>query len=224
MIRYACPLLVLAACDLGIGSDPNAGPHPCSPANERTDSGCFVPRATIAVDGGADDWAAITPVHVTAACLAPPCDGLDPVTIWIAAGGPADQEPTSIAVRVAILGAPPTNVADLRMALTLSASPQRPATAGVDRLIVGNTELHYEKNGYTVSSNVAPRPYEWAYTADGFEASIDDAWLTYQGAGLVSATVERLVGTEWQPVAPIPPLAVCWTFYQFGAHTCEVPL
>jgi hypothetical protein len=194
------------------------------PGNELGAAGCFVPRANIAIDAVPGDWAAVTPVSVSPVCAAPPCDGLSPVEIQIAAGGPLDRDPTFLNVRVAFLGQPPTADPDLRFALTLSASPLRPATAGVDRLIVGTEGLHYEKNGYTVNAHAAPRPYEWAFTPDGFEAAIDDLWLTYQGAGLLTVTVERKVGEQWQAVAPIDPMPVCWSWYEFGAHTCEVPL
>jgi hypothetical protein len=217
MTRATLTLVLLAACDLGIGSDPDVAP--CLRGNLRTGDGCFVPRAMLALDGRTEDWAAIAAVPVDVACVTAPCAGLRPTAIQIAAGGPPDGEPGSLNVRVVMSG-PPALLPDLRFALALTASSLRPATAGTDRLILEAAQLRYEKNGYAVGSRGTP-PYGLVLTPDGFEASIDDAWLTYQGAGQLSFTAERQLEGEWRAIAPIEPMLVCWSFRESLGRGCE---
>jgi len=217
---------MLAACDLGIGSDPASGPpYPCQPGNVRTAAGCFVPHVGISIDGTTADWSTVEPVTVAAQCLAPPCEGRTPVAIRFAAGGRLDFDPTVILVEVAFDGAPPQSDPTQRVALALAASPARPAIGGVDRVIVASDGVHYEKNGFEITTPVFVKPYSFAFTPAGFEAAVQDDWLPHQGAALVSATIERFDGATWLPVAPIaPPLPVCWTSYEsLGPRACEVP-
>jgi hypothetical protein len=211
MIRAA--LVLLAACNLGIGTDPQSGPHPCLPGNERIGNGCFVPRAAIVVDGATDDWTTAE-LAVTSSCANAPCD-VQPLSLQLAAVGPSDADIRSLALRARFASAPP---ADVRLVAIITASPLRPATAGVDRLIVESTVL-YEKNGFAVDSPALP--FAAARTPDGFEAVIDDLWLTYQGVAQVAFTAERQVGSDWQPVAPASPVTACWAFRDSLGAACE---
>jgi hypothetical protein len=213
MIRAAL-LLSLAACNLGIGTDPQSGPHPCVPGNERIGNGCFVPRAAIVVDATTDDWNAPVPVAVTSSCVDQPCD-VQPMSIQLAALGPSDDDIRSLAVRARFASPPPI---DVRLVAIITASPLRPATAGVDRLIL-DSGVRYEKNGFAVESPA--QPFLAARTVDGFEAVIDDLWLTYQGAGQIAFTAERLVGSEWRAVAPAAPVTACWSFHDSLGAGCE---
>ena len=219
-------LVVLAACDLGIGSDPDRVPlAPCLPGQLRDDSaaGCHVATAAIAIDGATDDWAGVPSVTLAPACRDAPCTGSTPIGLWVAAAGASDAG-ASLIVKVAFDGAPPRADPALRVALTLDASSLQPASAGHDRLLAGVAGIAYEKNGYAVGS-ATPRPYRYAWTADGLEAAIDGAWLTFQGAATLSVAIERDHGGTWQPIAPSEPLLVCWGWRQsLGPHACEVPL
>jgi len=184
------------------------------PGNERIGNGCFVPRAAIVVDGRTDDWSAPATVAVTSSCTGAPCDVL-PMAIQLAALGPSDDDIRSLAVRARFASPPPS---DVRLVAIITASPLRPATAGVDRLIL-DAGVHYEKNGFAVDSPA--KPFLAARTSDGFEALIDDLWLTYQGAGQIAFTAERLVGADWQPVAPATPVTACWSFHDSLGAGCE---
>jgi hypothetical protein len=65
---------------------------------------------------------------------------------------------------------------------------------------------------------VTSKPYLWAFTPAGFEAAIFNEWLPYQGAGLVSASIER----DGRPVATFEPVTACWTDYEsLGPRACE---
>ena len=226
MTRGWLALVALAACDLGIGSDPNGGPRSaCAPGHARIGptSGCFTAVAAIAIDGQTDDWSDVPEIAIAPACAAPPCDGLVPVALWIAAGS-GSAGAADLLVRASFGGPPPNGAADLRVALTIAASPARPATAGSDRLVEGASDQHYEKNGYVIAP--AAPPYQWAWTADGFEARIDGTWSTYQGAARVAVTVERAQGSDWIAVAPTSPADACWDWRSgsdaLGSDACEV--
>jgi hypothetical protein len=207
--RAAVILASLAACNLGIGSDPSAARSACAPGHARlsASSGCFVPQVPITIDGDIADWAGVPAIAVAPACLAPPCDGLTPVAVYIAAG--SDDATPDLFVRASFGGAPPMSDPDLRAVMQLAASTVRPATAGSDQLIAGASGEAFAKNGYAIARVT---PYRFAWTADGFEAAIDGQWPTFQGAGEVTVTVERASGSAWIDVAPMPPLAACWGY------------
>jgi hypothetical protein len=214
-------LLGLAACNLGLGSDPNGGPQSsCLAGNVRGDAGCFVPAAAIAIDGTTDDWADVPSIAVAPPCLDAPCSGLTPATIQVAASGQLDAS-ADLFVTVAFDGAPPTSDPTLRAVIGLAASELQPASGGSDRLSANVAGIQYEKSGFVVG---APGlvPYHWAWTADGFEAAIDGVWLAYQGAGNLVVTIERDHGGTWEAVAPTDALTICWGWRSaLGAHACE---
>jgi hypothetical protein len=220
-VRRFAVLALAGGCNLGIGSDPDDVPKPCLPGHERTRAGCFVPRADIAIDASLDDWLAIETIPLATTCAVPPCDGARPLSAKLAAGGDAGFGPTVLSIAVGF-DAPPIVDADRRIAIALAASPARPATGGLDRLIAASDGVHYERNGYEIRSTDAP--YRLASTSTGFEAAIDDAWLPFQGAATIAITIERRDGGAWHAVASSAPITACWSWYEFGAHTCEVPV
>ena len=160
MIRIGV-LVVLAACDLGIGSDPNNVPAaPCLPGQLRDDpaAGCHVATAAIAIDGATGDWAAVPSVTVAPICRDAPCTGSSPIEIRVAAGGDLAMA-ASLRVKVAFDGPPPIADPALRVAVTLEATSLQPASAGRDRILAGASGVVYEKNGYAVAS-APPLPYQ----------------------------------------------------------------
>lgn len=214
MTRAALALALLAACDLGLGSDPATAPRSaCAPGHARAGDhgGCFVPAHAIAIDGDVDDWSALPAIPLTASCAAPPCDGLLPATAWLAAG-PGDDTDADLFVRGSFGAAPPSSDDTLRVSVVVSASPLRPAVGGSDRLVATANALAYVKGAYAVAV-AAPVPYGWRWTADGFESRFGAAWLFDQGAARVAITVERAgAGSAWTPVASSAPIDVCWGF------------
>ncbi len=220
-------LLGLVACDLGIGSDPEGGPQSsCLAGNTRGDSGCFVPEATIAIDGTTDDWADVPSVAVTPPCLDAPCSGLTPTTLQLAANGELDAA-ADLYVDVTLDAAPPISDPTLRVVVALAASDLEPASGGSDRLSANVAGIQYEKSGFVVGVpdrlGVSLVPYHWAWTADGFEAEIDGVWLAaFQGAATLTTTIERDHGGTWEAVAPTDALTICWGWRSaLGAHACE---
>ncbi len=199
-----------AACSLGIGSDPSSERSACAPGHGRlsASSGCFVAQAAITIDGTTADWAGVPAIAVAPACLAPPCDGLTPVAVSIAAG--SDDAVPDLFVQASFGAPPPRSDPSVRVVLQLAAAPAvRPATAGSDELVANASGEVFEKNGYVITRAT---PYRFAWTADGFEAAIDGLWSTFQGAGFVTVAVERASGSAWVDVAPTPPLAACWGY------------
>ena len=209
-------LVVLAAC-----GDPSAL-APCLAGHSRATptTGCYVATASIGIDGITDDWSAVPAIPVAPSCTDPPCAGLAPIELRIAAGGDGEGD-ADLRVLARFGAAPPTS-ADLRVVWIVEASARRPGTIGIDRLVDG---ARYEKNGFVVGSSSPP--WSWAWTSDGFEAAITGTWLAFQGAGRISVSVERQHGDTWLPVAPTDPLEACWGWRSdpagtLGVHACEV--
>jgi hypothetical protein len=173
----------------------------------------------IAIDGDAGDWDDVATIPLAPACAAPPCEGLLPTAIQLAAGPPTDGD-TTLFVRVAFSGPPPATP-DLRVVLAIGASPLRPATTGSDRWYDGT---RYEKNGFAVTPTGPP--YAWRWLADGFEARLDGGgWLPYQGAAQITAGVERQAADGWHAIASLDPVTVCWSWRVYlDPQSCQVPL
>jgi hypothetical protein len=174
MKRIACFVTLLAACDFGIGSDPDPNPVQMTSARGHTrtndDAPCVTALApAIAIDGNANDWADVPDFEITGG--------------RIAFAGNNDED-SDFLVRAIVAGGPLDTVV-----LELAASAVRPASGGSDRITIDSTGVHYEKNGIAVTPS---KPQlELAWTGDGFEAVVREQWLTYQGALRM-----RVVGTR----------------------------
>jgi hypothetical protein len=187
------------------------------PGHTRDASGCFVPVATIAIDGTTADWTDVPAIPVTSTCNDAACPALAAAAISIASTGDGNAD---LYVR-AVLGASPQLAPDVELALVIAASPARPGTAGSDRVILSATAQRYEKNGSAITPGAAPA--QLALTGDGFEAQVSGAWLTYQGAARVSIVALR-AGAD---VARSTPVDACFGWRTgdnaLPPNACEVP-
>ena len=213
----ALGLVAIAACNTGLGTDPNSLPAiPCLPGNVRDANGCFVPVASsIAIDGTTADWADVPAIPVTSICKNTGCTEVAATELAIASSGDGNAD---LYVRVG--GAPQLGAGD-ELAIVIAASPARPGTGGFDRVITSASAQRYEKNGIAITTDQPPAHI--AFTADGLEAQISGAWLPYQGAARVSI-VALGAGSD---VAASSPVAACFG-WRTGSdavdpHACEVP-
>lgn len=204
----ALVLVAIAACNTGLGTDPNSLPAiPCLPGNVRDANGCFVPVASsIAIDGTTADWADVPAIPVT---------GVAATELAIASSGDGNAD---LYVRVG--GAPQLGAGD-ELAIVIAASPARLGTGGFDRVITSASAQRYEKNGIAITTDQPPAHI--AFTADGLEAQISGAWLPYQGAARVSIVALR-AGND---VAASAPVDACFGWRTgsdaLDPHACEVP-
>lgn len=170
------PLLgwLLAACDLGIGSDPDPQRFvaPCVAGHSRSapHAACVAALAPhIAIDGSAADWSAVSDFEITGGTLS--------------IAGNADED-GDLLIKATFAGGPLDTVA-----IELSPSAVRPASGGTDRISIDAAGTHYEKNGLVVTPEKPQAQLAW--TPDGFEAAVLFTWLTYQGAARL-----QIVGTR----------------------------
>ncbi|HUS31167.1 MAG TPA: hypothetical protein VMZ53_21805 [Kofleriaceae bacterium] len=165
MTRLASLLVVLAACDFGIGSDPDPNPpvKECAPGHSRATNSapCMTTMApSIRVDGQTADWTGIPELDITGARLAF-ASNLD--------------EESDVLMRAVFAGGPLDTIS-----IELAPSSLRPASGGSDRLTIDAAGIRYEKNDMVLTPDQPP--LQLASTSDGFEARIIGSWLTYQGA------------------------------------------
>jgi hypothetical protein len=217
-MKRALVLVALAACDTGLGTDPSSLPAiPCLPGHARDANGCFVAVATIAIDGTTGDWADVPAIPVTSTCTGGNCTGLTATELAIASSGDGNAD---LYVRAGFGGAPQL-ASGVELALVIAASPERPGTAGFDRVIFTAGAQRYEKNGAAIIPG--SQPATLALTADGFEAQVTGAWLTYQGAARISVVALR--GGE--DVAASTPVQACFGWRTgdnaVAPKACEVP-
>ncbi len=178
MTRTTCGLpallVVLGACDLGIGSDPDPQHFvaPCAPGHSRSapHTACVAAIAPlVAIDGNAADWSAVSDFEIIGGRLS--------------IAGNSDED-GDLLIKTTFAGGPLDTVA-----IELAPSAARPASGGTDRISVDAAGIRYEKNGMVVTPEKAQ--VELAWTPDGFEASVLFTWLTYQGAARL-----QIVGTR----------------------------
>ena len=205
MKRIACSVALLAACDFGIGSDPDPNPPRivCAPGHTRAsaEAPCLTAMApSISIDGGTNDWLAVPDFEISGGRIA------------LASNNAEDSD---FLVRAIFDGGPLDSVV-----LELAPSPVRPASGGSDRMTYTSTGVRYEKNNLLVTPSQPELVLAW--TADGFEAVVWQRWLTYQGA-LRMRIVGSRGGTE---VLRGESLDVCFGFRAgdspLPARACEV--
>jgi hypothetical protein len=165
MTRIVCLLLALAACDFGIGSDPDPNPaaRVCAPGHTRVtnSTACMTTMApSILIDGQTEDWAAIPDFEIMGARLAFASN---------------TDELSDLLMRAVFTGGALDTIT-----IELAPSSVRPASGGTDRITFDTNGVRYEKN--SVALTPKQPPLELATTSDGFEARVIGSWLTYQGA------------------------------------------
>lgn len=210
--------VALAACDLGIGSDPYSGIErdPCLPGHLRTPGpACAAPPLPIVADGSTGDWAGAIEIELSPACTSPPCDGLLAGTL-AAARTPAGD----LALRVRLAGgAAPVMDPAVVYLLELAGTPEYPV-AEVDQLEASLTGVRWLKNGVSVIAPATPPPFAFAWTTDGFEVVVPTGFLPFAGAAELRPFARR----DGQAVSdPAPAARVCWVFRPLGEDPCAQP-
>jgi len=177
--------------------------------------------AVISIDGSTNDWVDVAPVPVTASCATPPCDGLLPIAVTVVSTG--TDEASELFVRFDLSGGGEAlrDEPTLRAVVRMAASPMRPATRGIDRLVLQTTTTLYEKNGFATTG--PDDIFAAAWTSDGLEAAVADSWLTFQGIAQLAIVIERQTGDTWSAIAMTEPMPVCWAYLDAATErACEV--
>jgi hypothetical protein len=151
--------LALAGCDLGLGSTP-----PCAPGHTHTSDGCVLPAVHAAIDGSLSEWQGIPTLSLHGATVqvaVEACEMCTPHVLFHLV--PADLNGEYV--------------------FDFATTSERPVFE-LDELAITRTSSQYLKNGYDVVPGA--KPYEIAWTDDGFELAIPSAFLPFRGAAIIT--------------------------------------
>jgi hypothetical protein len=181
----------------GVASDP------CSPGNARSGEACSVPSRSILVDGDVADWQGVEVIPVVAPCQVPPCEGLAPAAVQL-----ATTSDGWLAMNVRVQDAPPLRgEPTVQYVVEMTATDEFPSPER-DRLLASAGEVHFTKNDYVVDPPAGvTAPYRFAWTRDGFEASMATAFLPFPAGARIAIYARRadqIVGVT------TPLVRACW--------------
>ena len=224
MTRPWLLLVVVAApactLDWGIGSDPYAGiaDDPCQPGNLReTGEACVVPTWGVKIDGETKEWTSVPALATPNGCASGTCEPALVVDRVQLARIPTLAPDVRFEFRVQLAAPPLTTDPDVSYVVQLASTYQR-WRDDLDALVASATGVRYQRNGiYIEPPSNFTHGYNFAFTADGFEGTINSDYVPFPDGANITFYTMRAGQTVYTPA----PILACWTANDVASDPCS---